>query len=241
MARANTQSGNILFLILMAVALFAFLSYAITQSSRSGGDTGEREQGLLGSGTLIQYPVSLRSALIRMTITGTPVENIMFNAPSNAAGLTTNLLVFHPDGGGASQQEAPADLMAVAVAANWYYNAEFRVPQVGKDGTGGNEIIAFLPGVNERVCKRINEQASIGGSTSGECGSYTGDIPAVNLDNDKITDNMVSGYNFPTGVVDPIECAGGNANAFTGKEMGCFFDSDLNGGQYVYYSVLIER
>lgn len=240
--RDHSERGNVLFLILIAVALFAALSYAITQSTRTGGGNAAREQSLIGSSALAQYPINLRSAVMRMVIGGENIRNILFNSPENFGALSANRLVFHPQGGGATYSDAPGDVMAAATSANWIYNAEFRVPNVGSDGTNGNDVIAFLVGVNQATCERINKQSGIAASTSAQCGTYRGEVPEVDLLNSKINLNMVNGYTFPSNtVVDPIQCTGGSASAFTAKSIGCFYDTNLNGGQFVFYSVISER
>jgi len=65
----SPKAGNVLFLILIAVALFAALSYAVTSSSRSGtGGVGE-DKAKLAASTLLQYAAGVEQKLLRMTIT----------------------------------------------------------------------------------------------------------------------------------------------------------------------------
>ncbi len=85
----NGESGNVLFLILIAVALFAALSYAVTQSSRSGGGDAASETNLINSSTITQYPAGIRTALVRMIVSsGVTADELSFNTPSDfGAGL----------------------------------------------------------------------------------------------------------------------------------------------------------
>lgn len=241
----QSERGNVLFLILIAVALFAALSYAVTQSTRSGSGTADAEQALLSSASMTQHPTALRTAIIRMVLGGTDISNIYFNAPANFAALSdVGTGVFHPRGGGAVFQQAPADVMANASQGTWYYNALWDVPFIGiDDNSDGNDLVAFLPGINRAVCRSINEELGI--NTAG-CTSTDNIIPdliaAADEGNLRINyeDRSGGADTFPTGDQDDIESAG--CNAFHGQPSGCFFDPDTGpNGEYVFYSVLLER
>ncbi len=66
----QNSKGNVLFLILIAVALFAALSYAVTQSTRSGGGNASAEQVQLRAGELISYMTGVQARVSRMLLTG---------------------------------------------------------------------------------------------------------------------------------------------------------------------------
>ena len=61
------QSGNALFLILIAVALFAALSQAITNSSRGGGSV-DREQAEIDASLIVQQGALVKNAVMRTRI-----------------------------------------------------------------------------------------------------------------------------------------------------------------------------
>lgn len=97
----ETERGNVLFLILIAVALFAALSYAVTQSTRSGSGDASGETNLINSAQLAQYPAGVRTSVVRMVIGGISVDQLVFDGPTNF-GVISDLryAVFHPQGGG---------------------------------------------------------------------------------------------------------------------------------------------
>lgn len=98
----QAQRGNVLFLILIAVALFAALSYAVTQSGRGSGST-DKERALIEAAKAVQYASALRTAAVRMILMGTNVDNIQFGT-NDAGGVipcTSGAdCLFAPEGGG---------------------------------------------------------------------------------------------------------------------------------------------
>lgn len=71
------QRGNVLFLILIAVVLFAALSYAVTRSSSGGGKGISDEKARLGASEIEQYVSLLRTEVERLMITNNcTIENL---------------------------------------------------------------------------------------------------------------------------------------------------------------------
>lgn len=64
MRSRHSETGNVLFIILIAVALFAALSFAVSQSSRSGNADISKEQMAIGVAALNQYVTAIRTQVM---------------------------------------------------------------------------------------------------------------------------------------------------------------------------------
>ena len=74
---SSRERGNVLFLILIAVALFAALSYAVTSSTRSGNANITEDQIKLGASRVQQYVSLMRTEVQRLMVArGCTVENL---------------------------------------------------------------------------------------------------------------------------------------------------------------------
>lgn len=230
-SRYKKEEGNVLFLILIAVALFAALSYAVTSSTRSGGDAGKESDGIMAA-QITQYPAGITTSIVRMIIGGTSVEDIRFNRPSEYDDLdSTSIGVFHPQGGGATYNPAPADAMVSGSAGQWNFNGDLEVPDIGLSGTDGNDIIAFLVGIKQSICRKINEEHGLGTTIP----VLSSDLSAEYVK--RMYDDGSSDYALPSGTDEPDIDDG--SGSFDGQPFGCFQNN--GGGDYVYYHVVVER
>jgi hypothetical protein len=220
------EQGNALFLILIAVVLFAALAYAITQSNRSGADPS-RETNLITSTTVTQYPASLSTAITRMLLRGVSVAQLDFDSPSSGTFNTapTNLKVFHPNGGGMSFQNVDPNTVELdsngAPLGQWAF-VRTSIRDVGLNGSEDgveDDIVAVLTDMRKGVCERINEQitGSIDIPDNSSPGVSSGDLITLVGGPDKLG---VNGKPFMCVRYDP----GGSGNY-----------------QYAYYHVLVEQ
>lgn len=236
------EAGNVLFLILIAVALFAALSYAVTQSSRGGGNA-DSETSLIGASTVTQYPASLSTTVLRMSISGTSSDSVDFTIPADVANLNTAALqgnnIFHTDGGGASYQTAPENVVTAAGSSTWVFNGQNQIADIGTTDatetpdTTNVDIVAFLVGVTLGVCEAINDQLGITGIPQD-----TGIDYATQKDTDG-TNTALGLCDATCGAAATIGSATG-AHDLNGQPFGCFEDSGA-AGTYVYYHALAER
>lgn len=166
MRRNNHQNGNVLFLILIAVALFAALSYAVTKST-SGGGNASREQASLNAAGQIQLMNSYSTAVQRLLIRGCSKTQISFmgtvdqvvdnaNAPADKS-----CHVFEPNGAGMSFSLPDKGILDSSFAAETDFGNSFfhRNMNIDRIDIGSDYSVFYtVPYVSDDACLAINKE-----------------------------------------------------------------------------------
>jgi len=145
------EKGNALFLILIAVALFAALSYAVTQSGRSGGGV-DKEDTMIKVAQTIQYMSSLTNAATRLTIIdGIDPTNITFETTplSHKPCINGTGCLFTSEGGGAAWQNEVVGTTRYATTS-W----NFSVTDVG---TTAADVLTYTYNLTQSECEQFNK------------------------------------------------------------------------------------
>lgn len=217
----NKNSGNALFLILIAVALFAALSYAVTQSGRGGGDT-DKEKATILAAQITQYGASIHSAVQRMVLTGTSATALEFCTTGNVTGICaldtggalfrlcetgTNCL-FAPEGGDVTPQAVPSGAHPSSLYSTYQYLEAGAGTTINGVGTAAADVILVIQnGTTSAICDAINKGLGL---------AYN----PVNSDSNGLDTDF---------------------DAYPGEPFACYHANILGSDYYFYYHTLVER
>ena len=187
----RTAGGNALFLILIAVALFAALSYAVTQSGRGGGST-QRENDMLLAAQLAQMSAGLSQNLMRFNLTGVAYSRMKFHTGTNGAcGAAYQLChsgadcPFAPEGGGITLPKPPAGAFVASdngvalpnqPATLWTTNMWIDCNEDQIDwgiGTSAPERVFYFLNVRQDLCRAYNRSLGMTGIPGADTGVST--------------------------------------------------------------------
>lgn len=231
----TSQSGNVFFYILVAVALLASLTYAVSSGGRGSANQITEERAKLYAGEIIEYANTLASAVSQIRLRGTDVSLMCFDHASWGAddydhgGCTDDLnRIYHPSGGGISWTNAPAEGMDTTASPDnlFHFYGDNEIENVGST-TGdadGADLILVVDELLLSTCQNIN---GLLGVTAAD------DAPPTDSAFGETRYIGAFGYSETIG-----DEAGGTDLA--GKTAACFQKTDAP-AEYVFYKVLVSR
>mgnify|MGYP000325968729 CR=1 FL=1 len=232
-----SQRGNILFLILLAVVLFAALSYAVTSSTRGGGKDASKESLQSTVALLHNNMMAARSTLLRMTTIGgyqpwqIDFSKAGYSSSSPNATCTVAACKLHdPAGGGFTGYTIPAkywqDDSICTSASTWagrYFFYSLTVKGIGIDNQ--SDVVMLHGSVNDALCMAVNDASGITNPSG---------VPPT----DAAFGNAYSGGLSQEYTLTNALQLGDAAADVGGKQMIC--TKQANNCNYVFY-VLMER
>ncbi len=214
----NTQSGNILFIILLATALFAALAYAVSDSFRGGTNTIGAEQARVDAGALLRNMRDIKSGYdFLWNQQGCSMDDIDFSDLSAGLNNAPPCQIFDPLDGGISYPNNLVQYQTTGGSDAFdFYCAGIGCTEpsagYGVDGlaTASYDHMVVLTGVIPQICVNVNKL-----------------IGYSSFNDDKIDTDASNTYIF-----------GDVNNEFDGQTAGC--RARAAGGPYDVFLVLQE-
>lgn len=237
----KNQSGNVLFIILIAVALFAALSYTIAQSGRGGTSALSREQAALQATEIIQYGNTIAQAVSQIRLRGYLDTEISFENSDESGYVNANCMddaceVFNVAGGGMTYIEPNenwlvdiSSLSKTGAYGEVYFMANADIDTVGTDcddaaERGCKDLLLLIPYIRKEICDQINAKLSIDDYASKNINNFD------YADSDKFTGSYGATNNASIG----------NGTSFLDNKLsGCI--SEWDHPSYTFFQVLIAR
>ena len=154
----ESERGNILFMILIAIVLIGGLTAAIQSTSRPEGANIDSETLVLRASEVQRYASELERAVTFILQDGKSESDIRFayhtadeDYGDLAADTDPSDQVFAREGGGATYREPPE---GINDGSPWEFYGGTHAPGVGRADRA--ELVAVLPHVTQAFCDKIN-------------------------------------------------------------------------------------
>ena len=158
------QGGNAMIYVLIALALFGFLTITLSRSNdQADGQDIDDEQAELYAIELIEYAASAQAAVDRMIITGSTIDELDFVAPDDADFNTPphHHKVYHPQGGGLNYRPSLPEAVQVVGSSGWFHS---KLSNIEWTPSANLDVSFNALRIPPKICSTINN--TITGSTN---------------------------------------------------------------------------
>jgi hypothetical protein len=224
------ERGNVMFYILIAVALLAALIFAVGQSGRGSIQQVNDEKAKLLASEIIEYANNVSTAFAQLRLRGCKLEEMSFENDTiggyaNASAPTDRTCnIFDPAGGGITFIGPPVQALD-GVSTMPLFTIELEIDGVSTTcgNSGCSDMVMVSGPLLQNVCVQLNNSLSVGDK----------DDPPVNV-----------AAEFATGLTKYVgnlghEFAIGTSTNIYGKLAACVQDTDDN--KFYFYKVLASR
>lgn len=229
MNKRHSENGNVMFYILLGIALLGALSFAIAQNSRSPLQTLTEDKRKLIATEIIAFGNTMASAVSQLRLRGTAASELRFSHPGLPDG---DYGVFNTDppnevfnlSGGAVTYQSPPSGATTTSSEEFQFLANNAVEFVGTTCSAAScaDLIMILPNVSEEICIRINDQIGI---------ENPGGAPP--------TDTNIREAEKFQGTFGYHQTIGDEESVLEGQKEACI--EETSDSEYVYYKVLMSN
>ncbi len=242
----ESQNGNVLWFVLITIALFGLLSVVLSRNSASVNQSGDAEKARIKATQIMRYASGLESAIEKLRITNGCSENDISFDNTDVTGYENlnspadkSCHVFDAYGGGMTYEQPKDNWLDDAHASaqgyeDLFFTATAEVTGIGTDcgNAACMDLILFVPYLRRDVCLAINRVLDNVPAYSGNPPANDGTIALGDAE------KFIGSFNS-NNVLEGTS----SGRSFAGLNAACIEDNGNGGGsgEYFYYHVLLTR
>ncbi len=234
----DNQNGNILWFILITIALFGALATMISRNSSSVNQSGNIEKARIAAAALLRHSKSIEHAVQKMILNGISESDLDFTAISanhdNPNCSTGKCEVFNVAGGGITYKSPAKIINNPSYNGNWLVSSQNLVYQQGCDALSSSctELLLLAADIPKSVCLQVNAILKITNPNNDapQQQEILDDEEFAGIYSSTVNSKFIGGTDITN-----------ESPELNGKSAGCLFEFGSGQGKYYFYHVILAR